>query len=220
MSATEPPSTAPPLADLRKDYSLKTLEEGAVDRDPLRQFGVWMVEAIHAQVPEPTAMSLATVGADGRPSGRIVLLKGVDPKGFVFYTNYESRKGRELAARPVAALTFLWKELERQVRIEGTVERVTAEESDAYFATRPLGSRIGAWASPQSQVLESRAWLEQRWGELTKQHGESPPRPPHWGGYRVMPEMIEFWQGRRSRLHDRIVYRRESGAWKVSRLAP
>jgi pyridoxamine 5'-phosphate oxidase len=179
-----------------------------------------MVEAIHAQVPEPTAMTLATVGEGERPSARIVLLKGVDPKGFVFYTNYESRKGRELAARPVAALTFLWKELERQVRIEGRVEKVSAEESDAYYGTRPLGSRIGAWASPQSEVLESRAWLEARWTDLASRHGDDPPRPPHWGGYRVMPDLVEFWQGRLSRLHDRIVYRRDAGSWKVSRLAP
>ena len=220
MSNADPPAIATQLADLRKDYALKTLEEKNVDRDPLRQFGVWMVEAIHAQVPEPTAMSLATVGEDGKPSSRIVLLKGVDPRGFVFYTNYESRKGRDLAAHPAAALTFLWKELERQVRIEGAVEKVTPEESDAYFATRPLGSRIGAWASPQSRKLESRAWLEQRWAELTKQHGENPPRPPHWGGYRVLPEMVELWQGRLSRLHDRIVYRREGGAWRIERLAP
>jgi pyridoxamine 5'-phosphate oxidase len=220
MSTGDPPSISTQLAALRKDYALKTLEEAHVDRDPLRQFGVWMVEAIHAQVPEPTAMTLATVGADGRPGARIVLLKGVDPRGFVFYTNYQSRKGRDLASHPAAALTFLWKELERQVRIEGKAEQVTAAESDAYFATRPLGSRIGAWASPQSDVLPSRAWLEERWGELTRAHGEDPPRPPHWGGYRVRPDMVEFWQGRLSRLHDRIVYRREGDAWKVSRLAP
>jgi pyridoxamine 5'-phosphate oxidase len=220
MSNADPPAIATQLADLRKDYALKTLEERDVDRDPLRQFGVWMVEAIHAQVPEPTAMHLSTVGEDGKPSGRIVLLKGVDPRGFVFYTNYESRKGRDLAAHPAAALTFLWKELERQVRIEGAVEKVTPEESDAYFATRPLGSRIGAWASPQSRKLDNRAWLEKRWSELTQQHGENPPRPPHWGGYRVLPEAIELWQGRLSRLHDRIVYRREAGAWRIERLAP
>jgi len=211
---------APDLAQLRNDYALKTLDEGHVDRDPMKQFGVWMVEAIHAQVPEPTAMTLATADAKGRPSARIVLLKGMDPRGFVFYTNYDSRKGRELAANPQAALTFMWKELERQVRIEGKVEKVTAEESQAYYATRPLGSRIGAWASPQSEVIENRAWLEKRWEALSKEYGENPSLPPHWGGYRVMPEYLEFWQGRRSRLHDRIVYARDGSGWKLSRLAP
>ena len=211
---------APDLARLRNDYALKTLDESHVDRDPMKQFGVWMVEAIHAQVPEPTAMTLATADADGRPSARIVLLKGMDPGGFVFYTNYNSRKGRELAANPQAALTFMWKELERQVRIEGKVEKVTAEESQAYYETRPLGSRIGAWASPQSDVIENRAWLEQRWEALAKEYGETPALPPHWGGYRVLPDYLEFWQGRRSRLHDRIVYARDGGSWRLSRLAP
>jgi pyridoxamine 5'-phosphate oxidase len=220
MSTTDSPELSPQLADLRNDYALKTLDETQVDRDPMKQFGVWMVEAIHAKVPEPTAMTLATVGADGKPAGRIVLLKGMDPKGFVFYTNYASRKGKDLAAHPFAALTFLWKELERQVRIEGRVEKVTDAESDAYFATRPTGSRIGALASPQSEVLQSRAWLEVRWAELTQQYGDSPPRPPHWGGYRVLPERVEFWQGRRSRLHDRIAFSREGSAWKIARLAP
>jgi pyridoxamine 5'-phosphate oxidase len=210
----------PDLAGLRNEYALKQLDERDVDRDPLKQFGVWMVEAIHAQVPEPTAMSLATVDAKGRPAGRIVLLKGVDPRGFVFYTNYSSRKGKELAAHPVAALTFLWKELERQVRIEGSVEKVSAKESEAYYATRPLGSRIGAWASPQSEAIESRAWLEKRWEELGKQYGDNPPLPPDWGGYRVIPDYLEFWQGRRSRLHDRVAYTRREGAWKIARLAP
>ena len=211
---------APDLAQLRSDYSLKTLDEAHVDRDPMKQFGVWMVEAIHAQVPEPTAMTLATAGANGRPSARIVLLKGLDGGGFVFYTNYNSRKGRELAANPQAALTFMWKELERQVRIEGRVEKVTEDESRAYYATRPLGSRIGAWASPQSETIENRAWLEQRWEALSKEYGETPALPPHWGGYRVIPDYLEFWQGRRSRLHDRIVYARAGSGWKLSRLAP
>jgi pyridoxamine 5'-phosphate oxidase len=212
--------SAPDLASIRTEYALKTLEEASVDREPMKQFGVWMAEALHAQVPEPTAMTLATIDAKGRPSARIVLLKGIDPRGFVFYTNYESRKGREMAANPVAALAFLWKELERQVRIEGTVEKVTPAESDEYYRTRPLGSRIGAWASPQSQVIQSRGWLEERWAELGREHGGEPPRPPHWGGYRVLPEVIEFWQGRLSRLHDRIVYTREAGGWKIARLAP
>jgi len=212
--------TLPDLASIRNEYALKTLDESQVDRDPLRQFGVWMVEAIHAQVPEPTAMSLSTVGKDGRPAGRIVLLKGVDASGFVFYTNYESRKGRDLAAHPFAALTFMWKELERQVRIEGDVEKVSEAESDEYFNTRPLGSRVGAWASPQSSPIESREWLEQRWSALAVEHGTTPARPANWGGYRVRPEHIEFWQGRMSRLHDRIAYSRLANAWEIVRLAP
>ncbi len=219
MSA-ETPAVPTAIAHLRKDYALRTLDEADVDRDPLKQFGVWMVEAIHAQVPEPTAMTLATVDAKARPSARIVLLKGVDPKGFVFFTNYESRKARELDANPFAALTFLWKELERQVRVEGKVEKVSAEESSAYYLTRPLGSRIGAWASPQSRVIENRAWLEKRWETLGAEHGDDPRRPPHWGGYRLVPEYLEFWQGRMSRLHDRIAYNRLGSAWEIARLAP
>ena len=220
MSAADPAAIATQLASLRKEYALKTLDERDVDRDPLKQFGVWMVEAIHAQVPEPTAMTLSTVDGDARPSARIVLLKGVDPRGFVFYTNYESRKGRELEANPAAALTFLWKELERQVRIEGRVEKVSAEESTAYFDTRPLGSRIGAWASPQSRAIESRGWLEARWAKFTDEYGQKPPRPPHWGGYRLLADHVEFWQGRMSRLHDRIAYARGAEGWTIARLAP
>jgi len=208
------------LADLRRDYALKTLDESQVDRDPLRQFETWMQEALGAQLPEPTAMHLATVGADGRPSGRIVLLKGVDAEGFVFYTNYESRKGRELAANPVAAITFLWKELERQVRIEGSVGKVSVAESDAYFASRPMPSRIGAWASPQSQAIDSRAWLVASIAKATLAHGHAPTRPPHWGGYRLVPDRLEFWQGRQSRLHDRVHYTREGEGWRIRRLAP
>jgi pyridoxamine 5'-phosphate oxidase len=213
------------LEDLRKEYSLESLDESQVDRDPMKQFRAWMDEAIRAQALEPTAMTLSTVDARGRPAGRIVLLKGADARGFVFFTNYLSRKGRDLAAHPAAALTFLWKELERQVRIEGTVEKVSAQESRAYYETRPLGSRIGAWASPQSEPIESRAWLEGRWSDLTREHGENPPLPPHWGGYRVIPDCLEFWQGRRSRLHDRVAYTRgeEAGPnaqWKIARLAP
>jgi len=208
------------LDELRKEYTRETLDEGDVDPDPFMQFGKWMEEAILAKALEPTAMTLSTLDARGRPSGRIVLLKGADPRGFVFFTNYESRKGRDLDAHPVAGLTFLWKELERQVRIEGRVEKVSAAESDAYYATRPLGSRVGAWASPQSQAIAGRQWLEKRWEELRRQYGGEPPRPPHWGGYRVLPDHFEFWQGRASRLHDRIVYDRTGDAWTISRLAP
>jgi pyridoxamine 5'-phosphate oxidase len=179
-----------------------------------------MKQAIEAKVPEPTAMTLATVDVRGRPSARIVLLKGADTRGFVFYTNYRSRKGRELAVNPHAALTFMWKELERQLRIEGVTEKVAVDESNDYFATRPLGSRIGAWASPQSEEIENRAWLERRWEALGKQHGENPPCPPHWGGYRIVPSYLEFWQGRQSRLHDRIAYTRVGDGWKIARLAP
>ena len=217
------------MKDLRNEYALAALDESQIDRDPLKQFEAWMQEAIRAQVPEPTAMTLSTVDVRGRPAGRIVLLKGLDERGFVFYTNYASRKGRDLAAHPAAALTFMWKELERQVRIEGTVEKVTEQESREYYDSRPLGSRIGAWASPQSDVIENRAWLETRWDEYTKEHGEKPPLPPHWGGYRVMPDYLEFWQGRRSRLHDRIAFTRDKrgceapaslNTWKIARLAP
>jgi pyridoxamine 5'-phosphate oxidase len=214
------PIEGPALAQMRIEYSRASLDESQVDRDPLRQFQQWMGEAIAAKVPEPTAMTVATVGADNRPSARILLLKGADDRGFVFFTNYESRKGRELAANPWAALTFLWKELERQVRIEGRIEKAGAEESTAYYDSRPLGARIGAWASPQSEVLASRASLEKRWDELGKQHGENPPRPPHWGGYRLVPDRLEFWQGRQSRLHDRISYRKAGDGWKIERLAP
>jgi len=208
------------LADLRSEYAQRTLDESDVEADPLALFTQWMEAAIRAELPEPTAMNLSTVGIDGRPSGRIVLLKGADERGFVFFTNYESRKGRALAVNPIAALTFFWKELERQVRIEGAVERVEPRESDDYFSSRPLGSRIGAWASPQSQPIESRAWLERRWEGLGAQYGERPMRPPHWGGYRLVPDYLEFWQGRRSRLHDRIAYLKEGRAWRIRRLAP
>lgn len=209
------------IADIRKDYALRRLDESDVDADPFKQFHAWLREAIEAQVPEPTAMTLATAGASGRPAARIMLLKALDDRGFVFYTNYASRKGAELEARPAAALTFFWKELERQVRIEGAIEKVSAAESDEYFASRPLGSRIGAWASTQSATIESRQWLEARVKAAEAQHGDSPPRPPHWGGYRVIPDWLEFWQGRQSRLHDRIAYTRGAGGgWQVTRLSP
>ncbi len=208
------------IADIRKEYALRSLDERDVNPDPFLQFREWLDEAIKSEVPEPTAMMLSTADAAGRPSGRIMLLKALDDRGFVFYTNYASRKGRDLEANPRAALTFFWKELERQVRVEGAIETVSAAESDEYYSIRPLGSRIGAWASPQSQPIANRQWLETRWAELTDEYGEHPPRPTHWGGYRVIPEMLEFWQGRMSRLHDRVAYTREGGAWKVARLAP
>lgn len=188
--------------------------------DPIKQFGHWFDAAVKSNLALPNAMTLASVTADGRPSARVVLLKGVDAQGFVFFTNYESRKGRELAAHPHACLVFCWKELERQVRVEGAIEKVPAADSDEYFATRPLGSRLGAWASPQSTVLPDRTSLEAKLAEVTLRYGEKPPRPPNWGGYRVLPETIEFWQGRQDRLHDRLLYTRQGGGWKIERLAP
>jgi pyridoxamine 5'-phosphate oxidase len=208
------------LAELRKSYERGELDEGSCADDPLRQFETWLEQAIKAQLPEPNAMTLATVGPDGRPSTRIVLIKGLDARGLVWYTNYDSRKGRELAHEPHAALQFHWVELERVVRIEGQVEKVSAEESDAYYATRPLDSRIGAWASPQSQPITSRGVLVANAAKAAARHGLSPPRPPHWGGYRLVPDRWEFWQGRRSRLHDRVRYTLEAGRWARQRLAP
>lgn len=209
------------LADLRKSYERAELDENASDADPLKQFEAWLQQALSAQVPEASAMTLATVGEGGRPSTRVVLLKGCDARGLVWYTNYESRKGRELADHPFAALQFHWVELERVVRIEGRVQKVDDAESDAYFNSRPLDSRIGAWASPQSQVIGSRATLVANAAKFGARYALNPPRPPHWGGYRLVPDRWEFWQGRKSRLHDRLRYRLdEAGQWVRERLAP
>jgi pyridoxamine 5'-phosphate oxidase len=208
------------LKDLRKNYDRGTLDETDAGSAPLTLFQRWFDDAVAAKVPEPSAMTVATVGPDGRPSTRVVLLKAADERGLVFYTNYHSRKGRELAANPVVALQFHWPELERVVRIEGRVEQTPAEESDAYFATRPLDSRIGAWASPQSEVIANRGVLVANAAKVSARFGVNPPRPEHWGGYRVLPDTWEFWQGRRSRLHDRVRFRLTAGQWRKERLAP
>ncbi|MFN7087579.1 MAG: pyridoxamine 5'-phosphate oxidase [Burkholderiales bacterium] len=209
------------ISDLRQEYMRESLDEKDVAHDPMVQFTQWFDEAVKAQVPMLNAMTLATVAEDGRPSARIVLLKDADSSGFVFYTNYRSRKARELAANPQAALLFYWVELEREIRIEGRAQKVSAQESDAYFSSRPLGSRYAAIASPQSEIVPDRATLEARFAEIEKRHDHNPPRPPHWGGYRVVPDAVEFWQGRPNRLHDRLLYRRLAGGkWKIERLAP
>jgi pyridoxamine 5'-phosphate oxidase len=210
-----------PIADLRKSYECAQLDESdATGTDPLAQFRVWFEQALAAQVPEPNAMTLATVSAQGRPSTRVVLIKGFDEQGLVWYTNFDSRKGQELATNPWAALQFHWVELERVVRIEGSVTQLSPAQSDAYYQSRPLGSRLGAWASPQSQVIASREVLTQNAAEIEKRFADTPPRPPNWGGYCLKPEMYEFWQGRASRLHDRLRYRLQEGQWVRDRLAP
>jgi len=209
------------IADLRKSYEKAELSESASHADPLKQFDQWLTEAIHSEVPEPNAMTVATVGADLRPTTRVVLIKGYDERGIVWYTNYHSQKGRQLAGNPYAALQFHWVELERVVRIEGLVEKVSDEESDEYFKSRPLDSRIGAWASPQSEVIESRAVLVTNAAKYGAQFLLHPPRPPHWGGYRLKPDNWQFWQGRKSRLHDRLRYTLQAdGGWLRERLAP
>ncbi len=210
-----------PIADLRKSYEKDELVEEQARDAPLDQFAHWLQQAIDAKIEEPNAMTLATVGSNGRPSSRVVLIKGFDSRGIVWFTNYDSRKGQEIEAHPYAALQFHWVALERVVRIEGRVERVEAAESDAYFASRPLSSRIGAWASDQSTVVASRATLVARAAEYGLKYGLNPPRPPHWGGYRLVPDYWEFWQGRASRLHDRLCYRaNDTSGWTRQRLAP
>jgi pyridoxamine 5'-phosphate oxidase len=213
-------TTSSHIADLRKSYERAELSEEASHADPIQQFDQWLTEALKAELPEPNAMTLATVSGELRPSTRVVLVKGYDARGIVWYTNYESRKGQELAGNPYAALQFHWVELERVVRIEGRVEKTDAAQSDAYYATRPLDSRIGAWASPQSQVIANRALLVAAAAKYGAQFMLNPPRPPHWGGYRLVPDRWEFWQGRRSRLHDRLRYSQRDGVWVRERLAP
>lgn len=214
-------STSTPIADWRKNYERGELLESNAHADPLKQFEIWLQDAVNAQCPEPNAMTLATVGSDLRPSTRIVLIKGYDARGITWFTSYGSRKGTELAGNPFAALQFHWVELERTVRIEGRVEKISGEESDAYFQSRPLASRISAIASPQSQPVESRQWLDARAAQLAADLGDCPQRPSDWGGYRLVPDRWQFWQGRRNRLHDRLAYELDQGGvWAISRLAP
>ena len=209
------------ISDIRREYMRERLDEGDVAQDPIVQFRAWFDETVKAQLPMVNAMSLATSTLDGAPSVRMVLLKGVDERGFVFFTDYDSRKSQELASNSRAALLFYWIELEREVRIEGTVEKTSEAESEAYFGSRPVGSRLAATASPQSAVIASRQILEERYAEAEKRYGESPPRPSNWGGFRVVPDSIEFWQGRPNRLHDRLLYRKTpAGGWEIVRLAP
>ncbi len=210
------------VQNLREDYRAKSLSIEEVAAHPAQQFDQWFVEAMKSEVREPNAMTLATSSAAGRPSARTLLLKGYDEKGFVFYTNYNSKKGKELEENPFAAMVFCWLDLERQIRIEGKIEKLSEEASDQYFQSRPKGSQIGAWASPQSEIITDRSLLENNVEALKKKYenADALPRPPHWGGYRLVPDVVEFWQGRSSRLHDRINYQLEGGEWKLERLAP
>jgi len=210
------------IADLRKDYTLENLNEEEIDKNPFIQFKVWFNQSVAAQLPEPNAMTLATCTPDGKPSARMVLLKDIDEQGFVLFTNYKSQKGQEISVNPHAALVFWWAELERQVRIVGTVEKISSAQSDSYFEVRPPFSRLGAWASNQSEVISSRDVLESQLIEFQRQYeNQEVPRPPHWGGVRVIPQEIEFWQGRSSRLHDRLRYTLvDNGSWKIERLSP
>lgn len=209
------------IADIRKDYQLKSLTEAEVAKNPFTQFSTWWDEAVGSAIDEVNAMALSTVSPEGMPSSRIVLLKGFDEQGFVFFTNYNSNKGKQIERQQFVSLLFFWKELERQVRIDGIASKVTADESDAYFHSRPVGSQLGAWASPQSQKITDRSVLEQALESVKTKYSENTiPRPAHWGGYRVKPSKIEFWQGRSSRLHDRILYERVHENWQISRLAP
>jgi pyridoxamine 5'-phosphate oxidase len=208
------------IADIRQEYMRAGLSEAQADADPIRQFERWFEDALRAKLPLPNAMTLATVTPEGAPSARIVLLKGVEQGAFLFYTNYLSRKGRELEQRAQACLVLLWSDLERQVRIDGVVQKVTSADSDAYYATRPLGARLSAWASAQSATVATRKILEDAMEQARRQHGDQPPRPANWGGYRVVPQAIEFWQGRADRLHDRLRYRRQGDTWTIERLSP
>jgi pyridoxamine 5'-phosphate oxidase len=208
------------IADIRKDYQLKSLSELEVNNNPFSQFSSWWDEAVQSEIDEVNAMTLSTITNEGRPSSRIVLLKGFDAKGFVFFSNYNSSKAQHISSNSHVSLLFFWKELERQIRIDGVCSKVSAEESDAYFHSRPIGSRLGAWASPQSEKIKDREVLVQRLASVTQEFGLDVPRPPHWGGYQVVPTRIEFWQGRSNRLHDRILYEQQELSWQISRLAP
>jgi pyridoxamine 5'-phosphate oxidase len=208
------------IADIRKDYQLKSLSELEVNNNPFSQFSSWWDEAVQSEIDEVNAMTLSTITNEGRPSSRIVLLKGFDAKGFVFFSNYNSSKAQQISSNSHVSLLFFWKELERQIRIDGVCSKVSAEESDAYFHSRPIGSRLGAWASPQSEKIKDREVLVQRLASVTQEFGLDVPRPPHWGGYQVVPTRIEFWQGRSNRLHDRILYEQQELSWQISRLAP